>query len=57
MDGKVDMHTAHNEPPAFCYSSVWLLMNVLVLDPKIEGVEKRGLSSRTNRYLEWRLWT
>jgi len=25
---------AHNSPPALCYSSVWLSMNVLVLDPK-----------------------
>jgi len=24
---------AHNSPPALCYSSVWLSMNVLVLDP------------------------
>ena len=25
---------AHNSPPPLCYSSVWLSMNVLVLDPK-----------------------
>ena len=25
---------AHNEPPPLCYSSTWLSMNVLVLDPK-----------------------
>ena len=31
---------AHNEPPALCYSSVWLSMNVLVLDPKTVCVEK-----------------
>ena len=26
---------AHNTPPPLCYSSVWLSMNVLVLDPKL----------------------
>ena len=31
---------AHNEPPPLCYSSVWLSMNVLVLDPKTVCVEK-----------------
>ena len=31
---------AHNEPPALCYSSVWLSMNVLSLDPKTVCVEK-----------------
>ena len=31
---------AHNSPPALCYSSVWLSMNVLVLDPKTVCVEK-----------------
>ena len=31
---------AHNEPPPLCYSSVWLSMNVLVLDPKTICVEK-----------------
>ena len=31
---------AHNEPPKLCYSSVWLSMNVLVLDPKTVCVEK-----------------
>jgi len=31
---------AHNAPPALCYSSVWLSMNVLVLDPKTVCVEK-----------------
>lgn len=30
---------AHNEPPPLCYSSVWLSMNVLVLDPKTVCVE------------------
>jgi glycine amidinotransferase len=25
---------AHNQPPPLCYSSVWLSMNVLMLDPK-----------------------
>ena len=30
---------AHNEPPPLCYSSVWLSMNVLVLDPKTVVVE------------------
>ncbi len=31
---------AHNTPPQLCYSSVWLSMNVLVLDPKTVCVEK-----------------
>ena len=31
---------AHNEPPPLCYSSAWLSMNVLVLDPKTVCVEK-----------------
>ena len=30
---------AHNSPPPLCYSSVWLSMNVLVLDPKTICVE------------------
>ena len=30
---------AHREPPPLCYSSVWLSMNVLVLDPKTVLVE------------------
>jgi glycine amidinotransferase len=30
---------AHSEPPPLCYSSVWLSMNVLVLDPKTVCVE------------------
>ena len=30
---------AHSEPPEFCYSSVWLSMNCLVLDPKTVIVE------------------
>lgn len=30
---------AHNAPPPLCYSSVWLSMNVLVLDPKTVCVE------------------
>ena len=31
---------AHNKPPALCHYSVWLSMNVLVLDPKTVCVEK-----------------
>ena len=31
---------AHNSPPPLCYSSVWLSMNVLILDPKTVCVEK-----------------
>lgn len=31
---------SHNQPPPLCYSSVWLSMNVLVLDPKTVCVEK-----------------
>ncbi len=31
---------AHNSSPPLCYSSVWLSMNVLVLDPKTVCVEK-----------------
>lgn len=30
---------AHQSPPPLCYSSVWLSMNVLVLDPKTVCVE------------------
>ena len=30
---------AHNQPPPLCYSSVWLSMNCLVLDPKTVCVE------------------
>ena len=30
---------AHNRPPPLCYSSVWLSMNVLLLDPKTVVVE------------------
>ena len=30
---------AHKNPPPLCYSSVWLSMNVLVLDPKTVCVE------------------
>jgi glycine amidinotransferase len=30
---------AHNTSPPLCYSSVWLSMNVLVLDPKTVCVE------------------
>ena len=38
--GNIDAQPAHNEPPPLCYSSVWLSMNVLVLDPKTVCVEK-----------------
>jgi glycine amidinotransferase len=31
---------AHNEPPPLCYSSIWLSMNVLVVDPKTVCVEE-----------------
>ena len=31
---------AHNSPPPLCYSSVWLSMNILILDPKTVCVEK-----------------
>jgi len=31
---------AHEEPPPLCYSSVWLSMNVLVLDPRTVTVEE-----------------
>ena len=31
---------AHKEPPPLCYSSVWLSMNVLMLDPKTVFVEE-----------------
>ncbi|MEM8839833.1 MAG: serine/threonine protein kinase [Pseudomonadota bacterium] len=30
---------AHNQPPPLCYSSTWLSMNVLILDPKTVCVE------------------
>jgi len=31
---------AHNAPPPLCYSSTWLSMNVLVLDPKTVCVDQ-----------------
>jgi len=31
---------AHSMPPPLCYSSVWLSMNILVLDPKTVCVER-----------------
>ena len=31
---------AHNQPPPLCYSSTWLSMNVLVIDPKTVCVEE-----------------
>ncbi len=31
---------AHNQPPPLCYSSVWLSMNILVIDSKRVCVEK-----------------
>jgi glycine amidinotransferase len=31
---------AHQTPPPLCYSSIWLSMNVLMLDPKTVCVEK-----------------
>ena len=31
---------AHNQPPPLCYSSIWLSMNVLILDTKTVCVEK-----------------
>ena len=34
---------AHSHPPALCYSSVWLSMNVLMLDPKTVCVEASEL--------------
>ena len=37
---RVYAQPAHNEPPPLCYSSTWLSMNVLVLDPKTVCVEK-----------------
>ncbi len=30
---------SHNSPPPLCYSSVWLSMNILVIDPKTVCVE------------------
>ena len=40
---------AHTEPPALCYSSVWLSMNCLVLDPALNEVRKKGNRPRTVR--------
>lgn len=34
---------AHDQPPPLCYSSVWLSMNVLMLDPKTVCVEASEL--------------
>ncbi|MCY4005918.1 MAG: serine/threonine protein kinase [Rhodobacteraceae bacterium] len=38
---------AHNEPPPLCYSSVWLSMNVLILDQKTVCVEKSEVYQAT----------
>ena len=42
-DNKWEIHEAapsiHNTPPAMCYSSIWLSMNVLILNPKTICVE------------------
>eukprot|EP00657_Telonema_sp_P-1_P012836 TRINITY_DN966_c0_g1_i2.p2 TRINITY_DN966_c0_g1~~TRINITY_DN966_c0_g1_i2.p2 ORF type:complete len:108 (+),score=61.02 TRINITY_DN966_c0_g1_i2:119-442(+) len=38
---------AHTEPPPLCYSSVWLCMNVLVLNPEtviVEASEKNMIA-------------
>ena len=43
---------AHTEPPALCYSSVWLSMNCLVLDPKTVIVEPPRCISRS-RWTSW----
>ena len=39
---------AHNEPPPLCYSSVWLSMNVLVLDYKTVYLTKIIIESEVN---------
>ena len=36
----IQAQPAHNEPPPLCYSSVWLSMNVLVLDQKQFALKK-----------------
>ena len=42
-DNKWEIHEAapsiHNTPPPMCYSSIWLSMNVLILNPKTICVE------------------
>ncbi len=42
-DNKWEIHEAapsiHNSPPPMCYSSIWLSMNVLIIDPKTICVE------------------
>ena len=42
-DNKWEIHEAapsiHNSPPPMCYSSIWLSMNVLILNPKTICVE------------------
>ncbi len=43
---------AHTEPPALCYSSVWLSMNCLVIDPKTVIVEASRCISRS-RWTSW----
>ena len=46
---------AHNQPPPLCYSSVWLSMNVLVLDPKNgRRRSQRGLSAGAARRTRFR---
>ena len=42
-DNKWEIHEAapsvHNAPPPMCYSSIWLSMNVLILNPTTICVE------------------
>ena len=39
---------AHNSPPPLCYSSVWLSMNVLVLDPETLALKNLKFTKQIN---------
>ena len=58
-DNKWEIHEAapsiHNSPPPMCYSSIWLSMNVLIIDPKticVEASEEKMIKQMENFGME-----
>ena len=54
-DNKWEIHEAapsiHNAPPPMCYSSIWLSMNVLIINPKticVEASEEKMIKQMEN---------
>ena len=54
-DNKWEIHEAapsiHNSPPPMCYSSIWLSMNVLIINPKticVEASEEKMIKQMEN---------